>query len=178
IRAIPSAGMAEWAPFLQDLSKKLGHVQYFGTHRVSSYVAWAKAERGHIIRAYGWADETPVNLGARTAAEGELGFDCLDETRATAAEVAEHEAKVDAELARREALRAEMEALEAEAEARGEPWDDSVRDDPRFESRLALLLPDEDSVMMLAGRWSLDPARLEEDPAESGLGLLGSIRTR
>jgi hypothetical protein len=178
IRAIPSAGMPEWAPFLQELSRNLGQIQYFGTHRVSGYVAWAKAERGHIIRAYGWADETLVSLGALTPEEVELGFDFLDETRATPAAMAEHQAKVDAEQARLEALQAEIAALEAEAEARGEVWDGSVCDDPRFESRLALLLPDEDSVMMLAGRWSLDPTRLEEYPAEPGLGLLGSIQTR
>src|SRR4051794_21763265 len=53
IGAIPSAGMSEWIPFLRDFSTRLGHVQYFGTHRVSSYVAWAKAEHGRIVRAYG-----------------------------------------------------------------------------------------------------------------------------
>jgi hypothetical protein len=175
IGAIPSAEVAGWVPFIRDLSTKHGHVQYFGSHRVSNYVAWAKAEGGRIVRAYGWADETLTNIGDRTPEEVALGFDFLDETRATPVEVEEHQAKVRAEEARMDALRAEVELLRAEAEARGEAMDESVFDDPRFASRFAVLLPNEDSVMMLAGRWSLDPMRLEEYGSEPGLGLLGTI---
>ena len=76
------------------------------------------------------------------------------------------------------ARRTELESLEAEAKARGEELDESVYNDPRFDSRFALLWPDEDSVMMLAGRWCLDPTKLEEYGIEPGLGLLGSIPRR
>ena len=52
IGALPEPGMGDWTPWLCNLSQILGHVQFFGTHRVSSVVAWAKAERGRIVRAY------------------------------------------------------------------------------------------------------------------------------
>lgn len=178
IGAIPSAGMAEWIPFLRNLSTKLGDVQYFGTHRISNYVAWAKAARGRIVRAHGWADKTLVNIGDQTPEEVALGFDFLDETRASSAEVEEHQAKVEAEWARMDALQAEAESLRAEAEVRGEELDESIFDDARFESRIDLLLPGEESVMLLADRWGINPMRLEEYSVEPGLGLLGSIPRR
>ncbi len=66
----PHAGDAAWLPFLADLSRTLGEVQYFGTHRVSSYQAWARAKGGDIIRAYGYGDgETLSDVGKVTKGE-------------------------------------------------------------------------------------------------------------
>src|SRR3954451_24855595 len=36
IGALPTPGIPEWLAWLRDLSATLGHVQSFGTHRVSS----------------------------------------------------------------------------------------------------------------------------------------------
>jgi hypothetical protein len=177
IGALPSPGLPDWLPWLRNLSAILGHVQSFGTHRVTNTVAWGKAQHGRIVRAYCYADgETRLNEGDPTPEEIALGFDFLDERRATPAEVEAHQAKVDAEIARCEALRTEMEALQSEAAARGEEFDEGILEDERFASRYDLLVPDEDSVMMLAGRWSLDPMRLEEYGIRPGLGLIGSLR--
>jgi len=129
VGVIPEVMMPTFVPFLCSLSATLGHVQYFGNHRVSCFAAWAKAEDGRIVRAYGAVDYTTrVNIGAPTPEEIELGFDFLDE-KAPPSEVAEHKAKVEADRVRMEALRAEVEALRAAAEARGERVDERIFDD-------------------------------------------------
>ncbi len=154
-------------------------MQSFGTHRVSSAAYWAEAEGGRIIRAYGYADgRTLLTEGDPTPEEIALGFDFLVERRATPAEAAAHQAKIDAEIAHLQAMRDEIDALRAEAEARGKEFDEGILDQERFASRLDLLEPGEDSVMMLAGRWSLDPTRLEEYGIGPGLGLIGRLAGR
>jgi hypothetical protein len=175
VGVIPGVTEPAFDRFLCRLSARLGHVQYFGNHRVSSFAAWAKAQHGRIVRAYGVDDSTTrVNIGDMTLEEIELGFDFLSE-RATPAEVAEHEAKVEADRVRMESLRDEVETMREEAEARGEQFDESILDDARFESRIDCLIPNEDSVMLLAGRWSIDPMRLEELEVGPGLGLIGTV---
>ncbi len=106
--------------------------------------------------------------------EIERGLDFLDEN-ATPSEVAEHEARVEADRVRMDALREEIEAMVAAAGARGERFDESVLDDERFASRFDRLVPNEDSVMLLASRWSIDPTRLEASEVGPGLGLIGEI---
>ena len=66
--------------FLLELSRKLGHVQYFAVNRVLNHHAWVQAEQGNILRGYGWAGRTVWNQGARTSAELELGVTCFDYT--------------------------------------------------------------------------------------------------
>jgi hypothetical protein len=179
IGTLPNPCLPEWLPWLRHLSTVLGQVQSFGTHRVSNTVAWGKAEHGRIVRAYCYADgETRMNDGDPTPEEVALGFDFLDETRATPAEVAAHQAKVEAEIARWEELRNQVEALRSEAAARGEEFDEGILEGERFISRYDLLVPGEDSAMMLAGRWSLDPMRLEEYGIGPGLGLIGWLLRR
>jgi hypothetical protein len=76
IGALPNACLPEWLPWLRNLSALLGHVQSFGTHRVSSAAYWAKARDGRIIRACGYMDgRTLVNEGDLTPEEIALGFD-------------------------------------------------------------------------------------------------------
>jgi hypothetical protein len=175
VGVIPAVGMPAFVPFLCSLSARLGHVQYFGNHRVSCFAAWAKAERGRIVRAYGAVDYTTrVNIGDPTPEETELGFDFLDEN-ATPSEVAVHEARVEADRVRMDALREEIAAMMAAAEARGERFDESILDDERFASRFDRLVPNEDSVMLLASRWSIDPMRLGASEVGPGLGLIGEI---
>ncbi|HKI68099.1 MAG TPA: hypothetical protein VKA67_00810 [Verrucomicrobiae bacterium] len=64
--------------FLLDLSRKLGHVQFFVADQVLCHHAWAQAEAGRVIRAYAWAGQTLWNQGIKTVAELKLGFKCFN----------------------------------------------------------------------------------------------------
>jgi len=63
--------------FLANLSRKLGHLQFYSVNRALSYHCWALMEKGHVFRAYAWAGETLWNQGPLTAAEKELQMRCL-----------------------------------------------------------------------------------------------------
>jgi hypothetical protein len=63
--------------FLLELSRKLGHVQYFSVNRALSHHTWVQAEQGTILRAYSWAGKTIWNQGLKTSAEIELGLKCF-----------------------------------------------------------------------------------------------------
>jgi hypothetical protein len=62
--------------FLRQLSRKLGHVQYFSANRILNHHGWALLDDGEVFRAYAWAGETLWNQGQRTAAEKELDMTC------------------------------------------------------------------------------------------------------
>jgi hypothetical protein len=79
----PEAGDPRLLPFLEGLSERFGEVQYFGTHRVVDYHAWAKAVDGRVVRAYGWLGERGellLDVGPKTLEEEELGFRFIDRT--------------------------------------------------------------------------------------------------
>ena len=63
--------------FLLELSRKLGHVQYFAANRVLGHHAWAMLEAGRVVRAYAWAGQTLWNQGVKTRGELELGLKCF-----------------------------------------------------------------------------------------------------
>jgi len=63
--------------FLLDLSRKLGHIQYFSVHRAVNHHAWVRAENGIVLRAYAWAGRTLWNQGRLTRHEIELGLKCF-----------------------------------------------------------------------------------------------------
>ncbi len=57
-------------------------VQYFGTHRIVEWHAWARVLRGEVVRAYGYvgeSSETLFDVGEPTREERELGFAFFDE---------------------------------------------------------------------------------------------------
>ncbi|MFM1770379.1 MAG: hypothetical protein RJA22_2908 [Verrucomicrobiota bacterium] len=62
--------------FLMDLSRKLGHVQFFSLNRAVNHHAWAQLEDGMVRRAYAWAGRTLWNQGRMTRPEIELGLKC------------------------------------------------------------------------------------------------------
>ena len=62
--------------FIVELSRKLGHVQYFSLNRAVNHHTWVHADQGAISRAYAWAGRTLWNQGALTRAEIELGLRC------------------------------------------------------------------------------------------------------
>ena len=72
--------------FLNELSAKLGHVQFFLSDRVLYHHAWVRAQDGLIQRAYAWAGETLWNQGPMTMAEMELGLHCLQYGDSTGAD--------------------------------------------------------------------------------------------
>jgi hypothetical protein len=167
-RVIPQARNQDWIPFLERLSVSLGHVQYFGTHRVVGYVAWARSENGRLVRAYaysGESGETLVNLGQPTPEEKELGIDFLDERSASEDEIKAHEGRVsDLERAIHQYMH------DRDPETLNEQEKNIVE---RFIRKYDVTVPDETSVILVAGLWSIDPTRLEGGVA--GLGLLGRL---
>jgi len=64
--------------FIMNLSRKLGHVQYFSLNRAVNHHAWVQAELGTIVRAYAWAGKTLWNQGSMTRAEMDLSLKCYD----------------------------------------------------------------------------------------------------
>lgn len=60
--------------FLTDLSRKLGHVQYFYAEKFSRHHAWARLDDGCVTRGYAWTGETVWNQGHKTLPETEVGL--------------------------------------------------------------------------------------------------------
>ncbi len=60
--------------FLTELSRKLGHVQYFYAEKFSRHHAWARLDDGCVTRAYAWTGETVWNQGDSTLPEEEVGL--------------------------------------------------------------------------------------------------------
>ena len=60
------------------MSRTLGQVQFYSVNRAVNYHTWARADRGHIQRAYAWAGETLWYQGPVSQAETDLGMQCLD----------------------------------------------------------------------------------------------------
>src|SRR6478609_210609 len=63
--------------FLRELSRKLGHVQFFQADQVLQHHAWVQVESGRVRRAYAWAGTTVWNQGVKTSAETELRLNCF-----------------------------------------------------------------------------------------------------
>ena len=68
--------------FSTALSTRLEtEVQYFGTHRIVEWHAWARIVRGEVVRAHGYvgeSNETLFDVGAATPDELALGFKFLN----------------------------------------------------------------------------------------------------
>lgn len=62
--------------FLMELSRKLGHVQFFSVNRAVNHHTWAQVELGTVVRAYSWAGRVMWNQGATTRAESDLVLKC------------------------------------------------------------------------------------------------------
>ena len=55
------------------------------------------------------------------------------------------------------------------------PWEPGTENQPSMQDYENLWFPDEDFVTRLAGKWSIDPTKLEEMELAPGLGVLGKI---
>jgi hypothetical protein len=73
----PDSDADECYRFLTELSRKLGHVQFFQAERVLHHHAWVRVENGGVKRAYAWAGETVWNQGGKTAEETDLSMKCF-----------------------------------------------------------------------------------------------------
>ena len=60
---------ASWTTLMSLLSSRFGEAQYFGSHRVSDYSAWAKFVDGKQVRLFSWAQEEIFNEGEPTPEE-------------------------------------------------------------------------------------------------------------
>ena len=74
--------LRKWSTLTQSLAERFDDVQYFATHRIVDYHAWARLIQGKERRAFaylGERGETLVDRGTQTAAEEELGHAFFDE---------------------------------------------------------------------------------------------------
>ena len=62
--------------FVLELSRKLGHVQFFSINRPVNHHTWVQVDQGLVARAYSWAGRTLWNQGKLTRAEIELNLKC------------------------------------------------------------------------------------------------------
>ncbi len=74
----PAADVDACYRFVMELSRKLGHVQFFSANRVLNHHAWVQVEAGRVRRAYAWAGQTLWKQGLKTTAEVDLGLKCFD----------------------------------------------------------------------------------------------------
>lgn len=88
--------------FLTELSRKLGHVQYFYAEKYSHHHAWARLDEGCVTRAYAWTGETTWNQGNKTLPEIEVGLSTFNygEQAATIIDAEENFEKVPGLAAR------------------------------------------------------------------------------
>ena len=63
--------------FLRELSRNLGHVQFFQADELLQHHAWVQVESGRVLRGYAWAGTTVWNQGVKTSAEIALGMNCF-----------------------------------------------------------------------------------------------------
>jgi hypothetical protein len=73
----PDRAQAFVKPLLERLSEQFGEVQYFCTHRDVGLSVWARAQKGRLIRGYGWLGKNCLTLwdeGEPTQEEQESGF--------------------------------------------------------------------------------------------------------
>lgn len=146
---------------LARLTGRFDEVQFFGSHRVVSFVTWARAATGKPTSLFGFADaDVLVNAGEQTPEEARLGFPDL--SGLSPLDAAERMFTLAEEQDTRE--RALVATGLSPAEARSRVLQDG-RD----------ALPDETDVTDLAALWSLDPIGLEHGDPPPGVGLAARL---
>lgn len=78
--SLPSLGSDDerWRRAVAPMARHFPELQYFATHRIVEYHAWARFRDGELVRAYaylGESGETLTDFGALTDEEAELGLD-------------------------------------------------------------------------------------------------------
>lgn len=157
----PVGGVA-FGHMLAKLSEQFPEVQFFGSHRVSDFAAWARAKGGHIERVFSYADGNVfANFGPQSAEERALGFFDISGLAPDAATRALFAAADSRNKQQEDLMKAGRSAKEALASIR------QTGRDP---------LPDEQDVVDLARAWSgIDPAQLEQGHFGTGTGTVGQL---
>ena len=143
------------------LMKRFDDVQFFGSHRVSDFAAWARAQNGEPTRIFSWGDgQVCMNFGDQTPEEAKLGLvgltglspsDATDEIFRMAEERGEEEERLVANgLSREEAQKKVLQNARR-------------------------TFPEEDDVIALAALWSIDPTQLTDQGHPPGLGLAARL---
>lgn len=145
------------------LMKRFDDVQFFGSHRVVDFVAWARALTGKPIRIFAWsgsAGAVLANVGGQTPEEAQLGFPDLSDLSPSEAgdRIFEIAGQQDAEEGA--LIASGLSGREARARIR--------------QSGLHAFV-DETDVVKLAGLWSIDPTRLSNLDYPPGLGLAARL---
>jgi hypothetical protein len=148
------------------LMKRFEDVQFFGSHRVVDFVAWARGLNGKPTRIFAWSGSDGAvlaNFGKQTFEEAKLRFADLTDLspsdagdkifRMAEEQDAEADALVATGLSRREAL-------------------------VRVRQNSGRAFPDETDVVELAGLWSIDPLRLSEQDHPLSLGVAARLPER
>jgi hypothetical protein len=160
VMARPDIG-TRFDAFFAGLMARFDDVQFFGSHRVTGFVTWARALNGKAVRKFAYADgQVLINFGDQTPEEHELGLVDLSGLGPHEAGDAIFRAAGEEEEAE-ERLLAEGLSLE-EARAR---LDEAGRSP----------FPGEEDVVDLAALWSIDPTKLADRDHEPALGLAARL---
>jgi hypothetical protein len=141
------------------LMNRFEDVQYFGSHRVVDFAAWARAMNGKPLRIFAWSGSDGAvlaNIGEQTPEEAKLGFTDLSGLSPSHAaekifaiagqQQAEQETLVGSGLSRRDAR---AKVLQKGRDA----------------------FPGETDVVDLAELWSINPLEVQDQGNPSALGL-------
>ncbi len=145
------------------LMQRFDDVQFFGSHRVVGFVAWARAVRGKPMRIFAWSGSDGAvlaNVGEQTLEEAKLGFANLSGLSTSDA----------------------TDRIFAIEEEQGAEEDNLVATGlPRPEARARVLqkgrggFPKETDVVELAALWSIDPTVLDDQDRPLDLGLAARL---
>jgi hypothetical protein len=142
------------------LMMRFADVQFFGSHRVSSFVAWARAQDGEPKRVFAYADSGVLaNVGEQTPEEAKLKFANLNDLSPSAA--------TDRMVEIWDQQEAEADALVAQGLSLREAWARVEQGGGSF--------PDERDVVELAALWSIDPRQLSNQDYPLELGLAARL---
>lgn len=143
------------------LMKRFDDVQFFGSHRVVSFVTWARALNGKPIRIFGFADaDVLVNVGEQTAEEAKLKF--VNLSGLTPSEAQDEIFKIAGEQAD------EMEKLVASGHSRRDAR-------ARVQQNGRDAFHGEIDVIDLAALWSINPMQPSDQDHPAGLGLAARL---
>jgi hypothetical protein len=146
------------------LMQRFDDVQFFGSHRVVDFVAWARAVKGKPTRIFAWSGSDGAvlaNIGEQTPEEAKLGFSNLSGLSPSDA--------ADKIFAIEEEQAVEEDKLVSSGHSRREAWT-RVRQNGRGG------FPEETDVVELAALWSVDPTVLDDQDRPLDLGLAARLR--
>ena len=135
---------------------RFNDVQFFGSHRVADFAAWARAQKGSPVRIFSYGDDVMANVGSQSAEEAQLRFTNLSGLSPLDATDKIFDLAEAQEIEVRRLIATGLSGREARA---------------KFRQSQRSVFPQEMDVVELARLWSIDPTRLSERDHPPGLGL-------